>query len=80
MTPKEKANSLIDAFAKGLHPNVSTSLEYSIAKRCAIIAVDEIIKSGPSSDTLPDVTSIHYDELKEATRYWEEVKKELLAL
>lgn len=82
MTPKRKGKSMIDGFLPEIHKFAGGQESHSkeFARRLAIITVDEIIKSGPSSDTLPDVTSIHYDELKEAIRYWEEVKKELQKL
>lgn len=79
MTPKDKAYSLIIKFKEVGELRDYLLSDYQ-AREISIIAVDEIIKSGPSSDTLPDVTSIHYDELKEAVRYWEEVKKELQKL
>jgi len=46
MTPKEKAQELVNKFAK--LPEEGTLmwyLSFEIAKKCALIAVDEIIKS-----------------------------------
>lgn len=75
MTPKEKAiellnkyNSLQVSFYKNQDPS------YGYAKQCALIAVDEIIKSGctlPSSQT-------YYGCNEEATDYWQEVKQEII--
>lgn len=63
MTPKEKAEELFEKYYDylGMHD--------SIAKECALIAVDEIINfMTPETDS------------KEAFEYWEEVKKEIEAL
>lgn len=55
MTPKQKAVELINEFNNFLH--------HSDAKRCAIIAVDEILNA-------------HLFDLDEK-QYWNEVKKEI---
>lgn len=75
MTPKEKAEELIRRF-------------YSIGaiecKQCALIAVDEIIKSEPRSpsdvdwDDCGGTHQYYYEAQREdADNYWEEVKKEI---
>jgi hypothetical protein len=66
MTPKEKANELIEAMAFSCR-----ECDYEAkAKQCALIAVDEILESNPN-----------YPEFKEnegtAIRYWELVIKEI---
>ena len=75
MTPKEKAEELILKFAPYSEDNVNIYISKMIlAKSCALIAVDEIIKSGPSFpydiqfDSMP-----HFRSLK----YWQEVKQEI---
>ena len=79
MTPKEKAEELVDKFYQ------TTPNEYFVnepigikgryksweqAKQCALIAVDEILNSNPN-----------YPEFKEnegtPIRYWEVVKQEI---
>ena len=60
MTPKEKAKELVEKYA-----NVNGV--YGASKRCALIAVDEII------DTHQWDGGIDYDEM----RYWEQVKHEI---
>ena len=79
MTPKQKAEDLVDKFYQ------TTPNEYFVnepigikgryksweqAKQCAIIAVDEILNSNPN-----------YPEFKEnegtPIRYWEVVKQEI---
>ena len=67
MTPKEKAKELVD---KMLHCYQGNIDEYT-AKRCASIAVDEILSMGIMSD------SGHF---RMAKSYWEEVKQEIKKL
>jgi len=79
MTPKEKANELVDKFYQRfpLKMNVITtrgdlSWEYDSwneAKQCALIAVDEILKSKPCK------FDGYYYELN--LKYWTEVKQEI---
>lgn len=63
MTPKEKARQLINRFIEdGLHEKY---MGVKSARQCALITVDEIIKSKP------------YWESQEEFEYWEEIKQEL---
>ena len=69
MTPKEKANRLVNKFyIEG--DMLKESHSYRLAKQCALIAVNEIINSNPN-----------YPEFKEnegtPIRYWEVVKQEI---
>lgn len=66
MTPKEKAKELIDKFARidGYQDSIDLSkCEYE--KKCALIAVDEIINS------------INPFGMFLGKDYWEEVKQEI---
>lgn len=66
MTPKEKAKELVDKFARidGYQDTIDLSkCEYE--KQCALIAVDEIIKS------------INPFGMFLGKDYWEEVKQEI---
>lgn len=66
MTPKEKAEELIEIYDETL-----TYLESkSKAKQCALIAVDEIIKSNPHSN--PFNTDVY-----STMDYWQQVKQEI---
>ena len=62
MTPKEKA---IELYNKFLNPSGDTylygMLEHESAKECALIAVEEILKTNPYK----------------ARNYWQEVKQEI---
>ena len=67
MTPKEKANQLVDNY--WLMDKINPSLSKEQAKQCALIAVNELIK-------------IHYlltitHDTSPSINYWKEVKKEL---
>lgn len=66
MTPKEKAEELVDKFIQ--YVPAEEEFEWDYAKQCALIAVDEIqkIKSVYHDDTLYD--------------YWEEVKQVIINL
>jgi hypothetical protein len=72
MTPKEKAKELYNKFYNtSSHPHHVESRKNN-AKQCALIAVDEIIKSNP----------IKFDEDDNciASYWWKEVKQEIEAL
>ena len=67
MTPKEKAEELCMKFYSRIEHTLSE--EYSphekfITKKCALIAVDEILKAGQDVDEFAD-------------SYWQEVKQEI---
>jgi hypothetical protein len=69
MTPKEKAEELVNRFAKlPEEGSLMWYLSFEIAKKCALIAVDEIL------DTIKWCIGDSQVE------YWQEVKKEIEAL
>lgn len=77
MTPKEKAQELVDKY----YYYVGSVLEQ---KQCALIAVDEILKSEPRYPSNVDwddagATHQYYYEAQreEAAIYWEEVLQEI---
>ena len=79
LTPKEKAKELYTLFSK--HAKYwdcynDSPLEIDHTKQCALIAIDEIIKSlenyGKESDELQN--------MENDFRYWQEVKEELLKM
>ena len=77
MTPKEKAQELINKFIKPtIKWNAINGVDYyndiNTAKKCALIAVDEI---------LSELTEIPYGlEYLNRLNYWLEVKQEIEAL
>lgn len=76
-TAKEKAEELISKYwgAKVDTPDV---IEYivskELAKRCALIAVNQIIKSNPIR---PLEFMLESEALDSAREYWQEVKQEI---
>jgi hypothetical protein len=77
MTPKEKAEELVDKFTQ-------TNGNSFFAKECALIAVDEILKSEPRSpsdvdwDDVGGTHQYYYEaQREEADKYWQQVKKEI---
>jgi hypothetical protein len=85
MKPKEKAKELLVNF---YDIDVENPLEYGIewkmAKQCALIAVDEILRSEPRSpsdidwDDVGGTHQYYYEaQREEADNYWQEVKQEI---
>jgi hypothetical protein len=67
MTPKEKAKELVDEYYQLLGEYIFNG-HFDIAKECALVAVDELIKE----------TSFEVPNIRE--RYWQEVKQEIKLL
>ena len=93
MTPKEKAEDLVNSFRMILM-NEDTDcgneiLCTSIAKKNALIAVDEILKSNSNINIFISSKDVKYknkaetevkSDCKENLKYWQEVKQEILKL
>lgn len=80
MTPKEKAEELVDKFFNW-YPEQDAQF---IAKQCALIAVNEIVLSAPfePADTDWDEAgaSAQYwypQKLEDSAKWWGEVKQEI---
>lgn len=72
MTPKEKAFELAHKFRLleiRTSENSHMMISMADAKQCALIAVDEIIKSNPYEVSKTDMDS--------TIEYWQEVKQEI---
>jgi hypothetical protein len=70
MTAKEKAKELISKFNNSYDEESKTYILYQNideSKRCALIAVNEIL----------DASLYYFDELSPYVIYWQEVKKEI---
>jgi hypothetical protein len=65
MTPKEKAKWLVLKYLR-INNNTKEWFNIHIAKQCALIAVDEIIKQEST-----------YDPFFSDINYWQEVKQEI---
>ena len=63
MTPKEKAEELVDKF----YPMFTNSVRDTLAKQCALIAVDEILEETMERDGMRVVNN----------QYWVDVKNEI---
>ena len=75
MTAKEKAMELFKKYSKGKDEWGWALCEYdSCAKRCALIAVDEILKNSVGYNAYDGVTD---NDILADNNYWEEVKSEL---
>ena len=81
MTTKEKAQDLVNKYSDFI---ISPFTKHNCTKQCALIAVDEIIKSRPlepNNADWDDCGATHkywYDAQKEeALKYWQEVKQEI---
>ena len=79
MTPQEKATELVEKFL----PEIIGADRYNfnledmnlfIAKKCALIAVDEIIKANP---IIPLTMMLESEAIDFAIEYWNEVKAEI---
>lgn len=71
MKTKEKAEKLVNKYLD--IEDTYDYISYSMAKKCALIAIDEII------NTLTDVMWINneHTELAVKTKYWYEIKQEI---
>jgi len=67
MTPKEKAEDLVDKFRLNVLDYENNGLNSFKAKNCALIAVDEILNHHSQEQNLYRID----------TYYWKEVKKEI---
>ena len=75
MTPKEKPEELIYKFySKTDEERLVVNKYWSNAKYCALIAVDEILKSNPIQ---PLSFMLESEALDAGQDYWKEVKQEI---
>jgi hypothetical protein len=84
MTPKEKAQELIDKYRNSIMSFLSDNMKHQNAKKCALIAVDEIILSAPFEPVDTDWdeagSSAQYwypQKLEDSAKWWAEVKQEI---
>jgi hypothetical protein len=69
MTPKEKAEELVNKFYEIENNSDYFGVNWKIAKQCALIAVDEVIQQLTPIEKAPNN--------KSAFQYWQEVKNEI---
>jgi hypothetical protein len=75
MTPKEKANKLRYQIESAMQDADMRGHYNQAVKECALIAVNEIIKSRPSLPILGD--GYIREDIELSAKYWEEVKTEI---
>lgn len=68
MTPKEKAEQIVQKFIY----RTKDYVEIEDAKQCAIIAVDEILKTFPNINGI----AVYEDHIVDI-EYWQQVKEEI---
>jgi hypothetical protein len=73
MTPKEKAKELVDKMKLATDEFGYININKERHKQCALIAVDEIIKSIPCREDYGGNGWILIDN----SEYWQEVKQEI---
>ena len=74
MTPKEKAEQLVDKFRSNIISFLSDNMKDQNAKQCALIAVEEI------EQALTDYgrgDSLELQNMDSEFRYWWKVKEEI---
>jgi hypothetical protein len=81
MTPKEKAKEIYCNYTDTLNIRDLQTTANPFAKKCALIVVDEIIKSreddGHFDDSISYTGSEYYTEHPMYLTYWLQVKKEI---
>ena len=70
MTPKEKARELVDKYYHLFSVKLENTISIYEAKHCALIAVDEVIKTYTNKDGT-------YFLFEEEVDYWQNVKQEI---
>jgi hypothetical protein len=73
MTPKEKAKELVLKYEEYFN-NIYTNYK---AIKCALIAVDEIIKCNPTNPKKWDYVENYTIMVDAEINYWQEVKQEI---
>jgi hypothetical protein len=81
MTPEEKAIELIDKFYFIEESQECDAwIDGYLAKKCALLAVDEIINSNPIVKIRFEKNNCSWIESKSNINYWQEVKQEIQKL
>jgi hypothetical protein len=74
MTPKEKAEELIDKFRNEITSFLGDNMKKINAKKCAFVAVDEILQIFNNEWTKLDFWT---EEINGTINFWQEVKQEI---
>ena len=73
-TPKEKAEELFNKFRNAILSFLGDKIQDRNAKRCALIAVNEILQTFNNEWTKLDFWT---EEINGTINFWQEVKKEI---
>jgi hypothetical protein len=80
LSPKEKANELVLQFYEVVKNKYPSTNGMPLAKQCALIAVDEILKTRPGFP-YPDELGLEikgiFNIINYPIVYWQEVKQEI---
>jgi len=74
MTPQEKANKLVDVYYDSIMSFLTNNMKLENAKKCALIAVDEIMEFMRMDDEYTETAS---NANSKWVNYWIEVKQEI---
>ena len=79
MTPKETALNLVDKFMNIKQTKISdySKIYYPTAKECALIVVDAIIDSNPTSPLKSSYILLYSEMVDESIEFWQQVKEEI---
>ena len=77
MTPQEKAERLVDKYVEMEYLKDFQGMYFPLAKQCALIAVDEILKAIPSELLDIDNEGDSYYYINDDVDYWQKVKQEI---
>ena len=79
MTPQEKAKELLSSFSNFVAEKDywGDNIEHRNSKQCAIIAVDEILKSRPCLPICISTDGGSSEAIIDANNFWQEVKTEI---
>ncbi len=80
MSPKEKANQLVNTYYNSIMSFLSNNMKLENAKKGALIAVDEIITQFVGVyDSLKDAGVLDSTNVEDSAnyKYWQEVKQEI---
>jgi hypothetical protein len=72
MEPKEKAKELVEKYFDTCHKSSDLELSWKVCKRCALIAVEEIIKEKQECHK--------FECYGNDIEYWQQVKIEIVQL
>ncbi len=74
MTPKEKAEELVNEFYNYTMDVIILSTSLECSKQCALIAVDEILND---YSYMQNVRNANSNQIHSQRVYWQEVKQEI---